>query len=82
MTYVTIMKWVVSKSAWTESGRGFCWAGEVCLGLALFTDYPKLGGPVPSSVTLHHSLNHRKQVSVLTQGLPEVSSHLFPSALV
>lgn len=77
------MKWVVSKSAWTEPGRGFCWAGEACLGLALFTDYPELGGrclaQLRSTIAL---ITVRKQVSVLAQGLPEVSSHRFPSALV
>lgn len=67
--------------AWIEPERGFCWVGEVYLGLALFTVYPELEGPVPSSGSVTTLIIVREQVSILAQGLPEVSGHQSPSPL-
>lgn len=55
---VKTVRWVVSKSAWTEPERGFCWGGEayLCLALSQFIQnwmdqYLAQSGPVIALVT-------------------------------
>lgn len=52
------------------------------MGLALFTVYPELDGPVSSSLcSIIALITMREQISILAQGLPEVSSHQLPIPL-
>lgn len=52
------------------------------MGLALFTDYPELDGPVSNSLcSIIALITLREQISILAQGLPEVSSHQLPIPL-